>query len=105
MNYYFGIKSIDSEIFCFENGEDLLRSDVIFDMAFLDVEMPSVSGVEVGKKLKQKFSNIIIFMITAYSEYLDDAFELGAYRFLHNPEYTHLHRNAHWKAPAEHSLH
>lgn len=94
LNYYFGIKSIDAEIFSFENGEDLLHSDVIFDMAFLDVEMPSVSGVEVGKKLKQKFSNIIIFMITAYSEYLDDAFELGAYRFLQKPlDVTRLYRS------------
>lgn len=91
---YFSEKLINVEIHTFENGEDLLNSDISFDMAFLDIEMPTLSGVEVGKKLKQKFGNIVIFMITAYSEYLDDAFELGAYRFLPKPlDITRLYRS------------
>lgn len=85
LNYYFDSKFIDKEIFSFENGEELINSDIVFDMAFLDVEMPSVSGVDVGKSLKCRHSDIVIFMITAYSEYLDDAFDLGAYRFLQKP--------------------
>ncbi len=82
---YFDDKTISTEIYTYEDGNELLDSDICFDMAFLDVEMPSISGVEIGKKLKQKFNNIIIFMVTAYSDYLDDAFEIGAYRFLQKP--------------------
>lgn len=94
LSNYFSEKLINVEIQLFENGEDLLNSEINFDMAFLDVEMPIVSGVEIGKKLKQKFSNIVIFMITAYSEYLDDAFELGAYRFLQKPlDITRFYRS------------
>ncbi len=91
---YFSEKVIATEIFCFEDGNKLLNSNVYFDMAFLDIEMPSINGVEVGKKLKQKSNNIVIFMITAYSEYLDDAFDLGAYRFLQKPlDVTRLYRS------------
>ena len=82
---YFNEKTIKVEISTFTNGKDLLNCNITFDMAFLDIEMPIISGVEVGKQLKRENQNIIIFMITAYSEYLDDAFELGAYRFLQKP--------------------
>jgi two-component system LytT family response regulator len=82
---YFSDKLIDAEIYDYNNGEDLLNSDMNFDMAFLDVEMPMLDGIETGKSLKQKYSNIVIFMITAYSDYLDDAFDIGAYRFLQKP--------------------
>lgn len=85
LSNYFSEKLIDAEIYDFDSGETLLNSDAIFDMAFLDVEMPMLDGIEVGKTLKNKHPNIVIFMITAYSDYLDDAFEIGAYRFLQKP--------------------
>ena len=91
---YFAEKVISADIVCFEDGNKLLYSNLHFDMAFLDIEMPNINGVEVGKRLKQKSNNIVIFMITAYSEYLDDAFELGAYRFLQKPlDVTRLYRS------------
>jgi two-component system LytT family response regulator len=82
---YFSEKLINTKIVDFDNGEDLINSDISFDMAFLDVEMPMLDGIETGKALKQKNPNIVIFMITAFSDYLDDAFEIGAYRFLQKP--------------------
>lgn len=85
LSNYFSEKLIDAEIYDYNNGEDLLNSDMNFDMAFLDVEMPMLDGIETGKSLKQKYPNIVIFMITAYSDYLDDAFDIGAYRFLQKP--------------------
>ena len=79
LSNYFSEKLINVEIYDYENGEELLNSDINFDMAFLDVEMPMLDGIETGKSLKNKHPNIVIFMITAFSDYLDDAFELGAY--------------------------
>lgn len=82
---YFAEKLIDIELYDYGNSKDLLNSDINFDIAFLDVEMPVLNGIEAGKTLKNKHPNIVIFMITAYSDYLDDAFEIGAYRFLQKP--------------------
>ena len=85
LSNYYSEKLIDAEIYDYNNGEDLLNSEINFDMAFLDVEMPMLDGIETGKALKHKYPNIVIFMITAFSDYLDDAFEIGAYRFLQKP--------------------
>lgn len=85
LSNYYSEKLIDTEIYDYNNGEDLLNSEINFDMAFLDVEMPMLDGIETGKALKHKYPNIVIFMITAFSDYLDDAFEIGAYRFLQKP--------------------
>ena len=85
LSNYYSEKLIDAEIYDYNNGEDLLNSEINFDMAFLDVEMPILDGIETGKALKHKYPNIVIFMITAFSDYLDDAFEIGAYRFLQKP--------------------
>lgn len=85
LSNYFSENLINMEIYEFENGEDLLNSKIIFDLAFLDVEMPMLDGITTGKLMKNKYPNAIIFMITAYSDYLDDAFEIGAYRFLQKP--------------------
>ena len=94
ISVYFSEKLINTEIYSFENGEKLLNSEIVFDMAFLEIEMPYLNGVETGKLLKQKSPNIIVFIVTAYSNYLDDAFELGAYRFLQKPvEVSRLYRS------------
>lgn len=94
ISVYFSEKHINTEIYSFVNGKELLNSEIFFDMAFLDIEMPYLNGVETGKLLKQRNPNIIVFIVTAYSNYLDDAFELGAYRFLQKPvEISRLYRS------------
>ncbi len=85
LSNYFSDKLLNVEFYEYTCGQELLDCDHNFDMVFLDVEMPVLNGVETAKILKAKNSNIIIFMVTAFSEYLDDAFELGAYRFLQKP--------------------
>lgn len=38
----------------FQNGDELLKSGITPDIAFLDVEMPGRSGIHVGAELMQK---------------------------------------------------
>jgi len=52
------------------------------DLLFLDIQMPSVSGIEFLKKSEQK--TLIIFT-TAYSEYAVAGFNLNAVDFLLKP--------------------
>lgn len=73
------------DIFCFNGSSEMLKSSRIFDMAYLDVEMPEVNGLELTKKLKDKNPNIIIFIITSHQGYLDDAMGLNVFRFLSKP--------------------
>ncbi len=73
------------EISFFTNGDDLLKDTGEKDIVFLDIEMPGVSGIFVGNKLKQQNENILIFVVTSYSEYLDDAMRFHVFRYLSKP--------------------
>ena len=48
------------------SGEELLNSDGRVDIAFLDVEMPGITGITVGKRLKEKYPYAKIFILTSY---------------------------------------
>ena len=69
----------------FSDGESLLADEGDKDIVFLDIEMPGMNGICVGNELKKKNSNIIIFVVTSYSEYLDDAMRFHVFRYLSKP--------------------
>ncbi len=56
-----------------------------YDIAFLDIEMEPFNGIETARVLKNKNPKIIIFFITAYNSYLDDAMDINAFRYLSKP--------------------
>lgn len=85
IKFYFNDNKIPLNIFTFDTTETLLKSDIIFDIAFLDVELGEENGIEAGKQLRLKNERLIIFVVTAYNRYLDDAFDLRAFRFLPKP--------------------
>ena len=73
------------ETTCFANGEALLADEGNKDIVFLDIEMPGVDGIYAGNELRKQNENVIIFIITSYSEYLDDAMRFHVFRYLSKP--------------------
>ncbi len=73
------------EIAVYSSGEALLGDAGEKDIVFLDVEMPGISGILTGKKLKQKHPNLIIFVVTSFAEYLDEAMRIHVFRYLSKP--------------------
>lgn len=82
---YFDERSMPLNFMQFSCGEDLLKSKLLHDLVFLDVEMGEINGIDTGKELKRKNPHSIIFVITSYEGYLDDAFKINAFRFLSKP--------------------
>ena len=83
---YFNEKHIKCpELVCFSDGESLLGDEKEKDILFLDVEMPGMNGIYIGNELKKRNKNIIIFMVTSYSQYLDDAMRFHVFRYLSKP--------------------
>lgn len=82
---FFQNESIEfnTQIFC--DSEKLYNSAQAYDLAFLDVEMKPYSGMQVAEKLKENNPHIIIFIITSYNKYLDDAMDLNVFRYLQKP--------------------
>lgn len=73
------------EITIYDNGEELLADEKEKDIVFLDIEMQGINGIYVGNKLKELNKNIIIFIVTSYAEYLDDAMRFHVFRYLSKP--------------------
>jgi two-component system LytT family response regulator len=54
------------------------------DVAFLDIHMPDLSGLEVARHLKGPEAPIVVF-VTAYDRYAVEAFELAALDYVLKP--------------------
>lgn len=77
----------DAEYFCYTNPEEALSTSesVLFDLAFLDIEMPLINGVQLAKKLKTNHPIIKIIFVTAYNEYALEAYKLHASGYITKP--------------------
>ena len=56
-----------------------------FDLVFLDINMPKVSGLELGYELKYLNPDVSIIFQTAYEEHALKAFDIGAVAYLVKP--------------------
>ena len=55
------------------------------DVAMLDINMPGISGMELAKELKKIHPQINIVFCTAYSEFMQEAFDVHASGYLLKP--------------------
>lgn len=85
IQFYFNEHLIDLEIYEFGSGEELLLSNKTFDIVFLDIEMNELNGIQTTKELNIRNKNTIIFIVTAYQKYLDDAMDLNVFRYIDKP--------------------
>ncbi len=77
--------NIDFEQSIFTNAEDMLSSELKYDIAILDVEMDNMNGIKLGEELRKRNPHIILIYVTAHKKYLDDALNLNAARFFEKP--------------------
>ena len=73
------------EVISYSCGEDLLNDTGNKDIVFLDIEMPGMNGIYVGNELKKSNPAVINFIVTSYSEYLDEAMRFHVFRYLSKP--------------------
>lgn len=69
----------------YNRGSELAEAEDTYDIVFLDVEIPDMDGISVCKRMSTRHSHTLFVMITSYSEYIDDAFRIKAFRFLTKP--------------------
>ena len=77
----------DSEFLAYTNPVEAYEKtlDQKIDLAFLDVAMPLVDGIQLAKKLKKNDPTIKIIFVTAYNEYALDAFKVHAFGYVTKP--------------------
>ena len=79
--------SPDVAFYSYLNPLEALKEnkDKKFDIAFLDIEMPGINGIQLAKELKKINPLINIIFVTAYDDYAIDAYKLHASGYLSKP--------------------
>ncbi len=79
----------DYEVFAVGSGEEVLSTikKNIVDLILLDMRLPDVDGLEVLKRIKEFDTEILVIIMTAYSdvETAVTAMKSGAYHYINKP--------------------
>ena len=77
----------DAEVLSFDDQDELLDEAEKngCDVAFLDIHMRGMNGVEVAKRLKQSNPKMNIVFVTGFSEYKADAMDMRASGYIMKP--------------------
>ena len=77
----------EAEIFCFGKPSEALScaQKNPCDVAFLDVRMRSMTGLELARRLKDIYPKINIIFVTGYNEYVGEAMQLHASGYIEKP--------------------
>ena len=67
------------------NPQAVADSNEIYQLAFLDIQMDELNGISLAKILKERNNKIVIFFVTSYNDYQDEAMDLRAFRFFEKP--------------------
>ncbi|WP_427337690.1 LytR/AlgR family response regulator transcription factor [Caloranaerobacter sp. DY30410] len=85
------LKSLDIkykiEIIKALSGEELLKKIEAkkIDVAFLDIAMENMKGIELGMEIRKKYQDCIIVFITGFENYALDAFNIKALNYILKP--------------------
>ncbi len=83
------LKSVlkDDELLSFSNPAKALEEAKKnrIDLAFLDIEMPQMNGIQLAKKLKAIHAQTKVIFVTAYDNYALDAFKVHASGYVTKP--------------------
>jgi len=84
----------------FKDAQEAVRQAESFEpeAAFLDIDMPVLSGIEVAELLQMRLPNLKVVFVTAYDDYAIKAFELNAVDYLLKPVNTERLRRTYGSA-------
>ncbi len=71
----------------FENATEALNyvRENMVEIAFLDVEMPIMNGIDLAKQLRELRHDILIVFISAYNDYVWDSNQIGGDYYIMKP--------------------
>ena len=88
---YFAARSILVQTaVCTSAGQALETPELeLYQLAFLDVDMPGVNGMVLGRQLKQKCPGLKLVYVSAYLEFALEGYTVNAYRYLLKRDIVH----------------
>ena len=78
--------NIEYEIQKYNSGESLLESNLKdIDILLLDIQMDQINGMDTARKIRKVDNNMEIIFITSLIDYVQEGYEVRAYRYLLKP--------------------
>lgn len=66
----------------YKSGEAFLNQKKVFDIVFMDIAMPKMSGIEVAAEYRRYCPEGILIFLTAYDDYMKDGYKVNAFRYI-----------------------
>lgn len=81
--HYFANVDKECNCFTFFCPEELLHADLSnIHVLFLDIDMPKQNGIDVAKKIRERYTEMFLVFVTAWIEYAPDGYRVNAFRYL-----------------------
>lgn len=81
---FFSERNIRCQIICCDSGEDVLTYPEP-NLLFLDIQMSGKNGMEIARELRRRGWKTTLIFVTGMSEYVYEAFDVGAFHYLIKP--------------------
>jgi len=78
---------ITIDILCYPSAEAFMIAwpDVVVDLAFLDIQMRIMTGIELAEFIRKTDSNMLIVFITSFTQYILNGYDVNALHYLIKP--------------------
>lgn len=79
--------STDVDVLCYPSAEAFLFAwpEMSFDLAFLDIQMKQMTGIELASFIRKTDSNMLIVFITSFAQYVLKGYDVNALHYLIKP--------------------
>lgn len=78
-------KNMEYKILPFYCGEDLLECNIPIDVAFLDIQMGKINGIETAQRLRAWNKWVALIYVTSYGEYIRKAMTIHPFAYITKP--------------------
>jgi len=72
----------DDEIDVFKSGKDYLDSNKLYDISFVDIEMPDLDGFETIEKARERNDDGVYIILTTHTEMSRKGYLVNAFRYI-----------------------
>lgn len=70
------------EVDSFFSAEDYFLAAKDYELVITDIELPGISGLELGRKVRQINPEVYLVFLTAYSEFASESYIIEAYQYI-----------------------
>lgn len=78
-------QDVDFQVWQYTNPQVLYEQVTVFDLIYLDIQMPRLDGIELAKHIRSQNMECVLVFITGLKEYVLDAFDVEALDYICKP--------------------